>query len=104
MLKYKERSVTGLAHTRWHQAVIQNPVAGALSIIFNEQEVFETDSKTLSLGTSTLKVEFDPSGQVPLLDLTTGEPTGEFVSQPMAAQVLFSLYADAAAKRDAASA
>lgn len=100
MPQYREKAVSGITYRRWLRAVIQNPPNGALSIGFEEQDVAAIDGKIVNMGVSMLTIPFDAEGVVPLLDLITGLPTGGTITQVDAAQILFSLYADAANKRD----
>jgi hypothetical protein len=101
-VNYKE---TALAGTRWQRArlvLLQNPLVGQKGATFQEESAVMLDGNVQSLGdVASIFAPFDPSGEIPLLDPTTGEPTGGVATHAQLYQIVFSLYRQVAAARDA---
>ena len=105
MANYKETTVAGSSYTRCNQLLISNRLGIAPKIRFDEQVVVSLESGgSIVTGSGNIEIDFDANKQIPLLDTTTGEATGQTVSYAMAYTILHSAYIAAALERDAAQA
>ncbi len=105
MANYNETSVAGNIWTRCSSVHIVNNYGATPQIIFGEQQLIELDnlpSMATSGGTSCSAV-FDAAASIAILDTTTGNPTGQTVTQQELYNILYSLYIATAKARDAQS-
>ena len=105
MSDYQQSAVTG---TKWRRACrinIDNPLNGAPSILFAEEEVIslgETTPPITHLVSNVSTVFSDPTLEIPLRDVTTWEPTGQTITAGALYQAIASVYWKLATERDAA--
>lgn len=102
MANYNETSVAGSSWQRCHQVVIDNRFGVTPSIRFDEEQVTTlTGGATVRRLLGSLTVPHDPTETVELRDPSTGEATGETITQGEAYAILYSAYLGAALDRDA---
>lgn len=101
-VNYKETALSG---TRWQRArlvLLHNPLSGSKGVTFQEEAAITLDGVSSSLGdVGSVSAPFDAAGEIPLLDVITGEPTGATATHAQLYQIVFSLYRQVAATRDA---
>lgn len=105
MANYKESTVTGTQWTRCNTVVINNPIGGVPTVQFLEEVVISTPGGVMSFPSDGLRL-FDavnPSREIALLNPSTGEATGQVVTEGFLYAALFSRYIALAAARDAAA-
>lgn len=100
---YRQQTFTGSKWTRCLHLEANNPYGGQPSIRFDEEErVSLQDGQTLGKATGAISRPFtDPLAEFPLLDPTTGAPTGGNLTHGQVYAILWSLYMDSAKLRDA---
>lgn len=105
-MNYRESQVIGSTWVRCRAVTINNPheSKGTPPEVFfqEEQVVAMPGSEFIMRDVSFCSAVFSPTGSVPLLDLATGQPTGQVMTHQQLYQALFSLYMQAATDRDAA--
>lgn len=102
MPNYKEAPVSGTQWQRCNQVVIDNPYGGVPTVSMREEMIVTLNGDRFSRSAPGLTFAFDPSEVIPLLDPTTGQPTGQSVTAGSIYVALASMYAMKAAQRDAA--
>lgn len=103
MANYNQSSITGETWTRAYQVFVDNKYGEVPSITFNEEDIVNTGTTTISKHVYSLNEPFiDPNTQFNLLDLNDGTVIGAATYQDVKT-ILFSLYMALAAKRDAAT-
>ena len=115
-MNYKETTVNGSSWVRCRAVTINNPLPGnTLSdmpqpdgatgpvVYFQEEKVVSLDGSNIHMDAGSCHKPFDPAATIPLLDPTTGEPTGTTVTHAELYAILFSLYMQTALERDAAA-
>lgn len=103
MANYKESNISGTKWVRSNVIIIQNPEEiDGKGIIFQEEEKMVLgDGTTISNPYGPgLRAKFNPSNQIEMLDPATGLPTGQYVSEYVVYQALFSKYFAMAVQRD----
>jgi hypothetical protein len=100
MANYKETTGTATAWRRSHQVLIKNPLNGQKQIQFFEEDVFSVGDRIINTSAGLISQNYDSSSNIVLRDPQTGEPTGNTIPQALVYQALYSLYIDAAQKRD----
>lgn len=85
--------LSGTQYLRCSQIIASNPINQTPYARCQEEQV-----TTLSDGTQTvaptraLTLAYDPSASIPIIDPTTGQPTGAVMPMPQVFAVLFSIY------------
>ena len=102
MSDYQQSSIVG---TRWKRArriSIDNPLNGAPSVLFAEDEVMALgDGATIERPVSNLTAGYDPGHSFPLRDPATGEEIpGQTGTQAQLYALLYSAYWALALERD----
>lgn len=112
-MNYKETNLAGTSWTRCKSITITNPLAGETPLpgitptlkpvaLFYEESITQlTEGSTFKRDTGYCSTEFNPVSTIALIDLETGLPTGETVTHAELYRILFSLYMQTAAARDA---
>lgn len=102
-MNYQESSIQGSTWTRCRAVTILNPHSSTgqtAMAYFQEEKAVAFDSTVLLSDRGSCGLEFDAEATVPILDPQTGEPTGQSFTHAELYKMLFSLYMDAAKKRD----
>ena len=103
MPDYKETTITGAAWNRCHEILVQNVRGQAPAVRFTEERIIALDDgQEIRQNLGSLDVAYDPGRLIPILDPTTGLPTGDQTTYGAAYVVLYSAYIAAAMERDAA--
>ena len=97
-----ETSAPGATWTRCTSVSIANPATGTPSILFTEAKVAEVGAIKIEQVTGSIAATFSPSSAIPLRSPSTGELTGESVTQDHLYQILYSLYVQKGLERNAA--
>ncbi len=101
--KYSSSSVTGESWTRAKRIVIENPLNLDNLIKFIEEKVIIMDGEYIHLDQGILDMKLgvdDLSTTFDIIDVTTGEPTGEKMSYGTLHSIIFSVYMALALERD----
>jgi len=101
---YRQQTISGSQWTRCLHIEANNPYGGQPSIRFDEEvRVVLQAGQTLGTPSGSIERPFtDPFATFPLLDPTTGAPTGAIITHGQVYAILWSLYIDSAQRRDAA--
>lgn len=102
-MNYKESAIQGSTWTRCRAVTIVNPhpsTGQTQMAYFQEEKAISFDSTVLLADRGSCGVAFDAQASVPMLDPQTGEPTGQTFTHAELYKMLFSLYMEAAKKRD----
>lgn len=100
---YKPGNVTGSEWTRAYQIVIDHRRNRPPVATFFEERVLATDTGSVRTSPKgAVALTFDPAALIPVLDPTTGEPTGTTITQGELYALVYSAYLAAATARDAA--
>lgn len=102
-MDYKQSAVNGTSWQRCQLAVVQNPLNGVPSIIFEEEQAINVGGEVVQRSVGNCRLTFDPAATFPLLDAGTGQPTGAMMAHQDLYAALFSLYMQTAATRDGAA-
>lgn len=115
-MNYRESNITGSTWVRCRAVTITNPhesqlvAPGPLSTgvqptaYFQEEQVVTLPNNQVILrDLGSCQKAFSPSAVIPLLDPTTGLPTGTTVTHGELYAILYSLYIQTATERDAAA-
>jgi hypothetical protein len=112
-MNYKQSDITGTSWIRCRAVTINNPLPGKGQInivtgqpigpncVFLEETALATATETLTFDSGGCQTTYVPDNIITLLDPTTGNPTGETVTQEKLYQILYSLYLATATARDA---
>lgn len=103
MNNYKESQLTGTQWIRATRVVVENPYNQNPTINFIEEAAMSVGASGENIITrlcGNLIESFNPSKEVPILDLITGEPTGLTFNHMELYQMLNSLYMQLAIERD----
>lgn len=105
-MDYKQTEGSATSWRRARQVVIHNPLNGVPSIAFQEEDAVQMGSVTMSMPGPPTAVtgQFDAAAQIPLINPQTGESLGQVATQGDLYVILYSLYLQLAAARDAAAA
>lgn len=103
---YRQTTITGQKWRRSLHVECNNPYGGPAWIRFDEEDrVVLSDGATIGTPCGSVTKHFiDPADTFPVLNPTNGEPTGQTCSHGQLYALLWSLYMDSAAERDAAEA
>lgn len=100
MSNYKETNISGTKWTRAKRIIIENPKDQIASILINEEDVIEFDTKeTIIPSTSLYETFSDPSKSFNLLNPTDDSIIGSATYQEVYI-MLYSLYIYLANQRD----
>lgn len=101
MPNYKEVTGSGTMWTRCYQIVINNPYGGLVkSARFFEENVVTIDSTIMQSNRGFIDKTFDPAALIELRDPSTGDKTGQTITQGELYNILYSLYMNTAIERD----
>lgn len=113
-MNYKETNLTGTSWTRCKNITVTNPLANdptprpavqrapVPTAFFYEEIITQLSDNSISKrDLEYCSIEFDPSGLINIIDVTTGIPTGEAISHNKLYTILYSLYMQVAQARDA---
>lgn len=103
MSNYQQTQAPGTAWRRCHKVILDNPVNGARTALFLEQEVATVGERTIASEAGFCKSDFDPEAMLLIRNPETGEPTGGYVTQGYLYLLLHSLYLAVAEQRDSPS-
>lgn len=101
MPSYRETTIAGTQYQRCHQVLIHNPLNGQAIIEMFEEVVATFGNAAYSKPSDGLRFAFDPAESIPLLDPTTGDSTGQTMTQEQIYRAIYSLYIAKATARDA---
>lgn len=102
-MNYKESQIQGSTWTRCRAVTILNPHSSTMQTVkayFQEEKAIAFDNTVLLSDRGSCGVDFDAQATVPMLDPQTGQATGQTFTHAELYQMLFSLYMEAAKKRD----
>ena len=103
MANYKESKITGTTYVRAHEVTVRNPLSGDKGICFAEEKVSVFGEQSMREHIGAINEPFTAENaetEFPLLDSTTGEPTGKVATYRDVYQLLCSLYYALASTRD----
>jgi hypothetical protein len=100
MPNYKQTTVSGESWQRCYSVTMRNPLEGAKQVVFAEETVVDVGGQQTRFPATGCFQAFDADGEFPLLDPVTGLQVGTATHAQVYA-LLYSLYMDTAAKRDA---
>ena len=103
MMNYKESQIQGSTWTRCRAVTVINPHPSTGQIAkayFQEEKAIAFDNTVLLSDRGSCGVGFDAEATVAMLDPQTGQPTGQTFTHADLYKMLFSLYMEAAKKRD----
>lgn len=105
MANYKETTGAATSWRRSNQVIIKNPInTPTKTIMFSEEDIVEVNGTVYrSEIPGVLTTEYDKDAMIQLRDPTTGEVTGNAISQQLVYQALYSLYLTTAEHRDASA-
>ena len=89
--------VTGTSYLRSYRIELFNPLGGVPSTLFHQERLFTLDDGTpVAQPATDLRIDFDPSEEVHILDPATGADTGVVMTQAQIFAGIFSVYVAAA--------
>lgn len=101
MANYKQTPVTGDSWQRCRFIQISNALGSVPQIQFTEETVLKLEGfGTINKDSGYFVTEFNPNSNIDMVDVHTGEPTGETVTHQRLYEILHSLYLQEAHKRD----
>lgn len=109
MPNYKETTGAGTAYQRCYEIVVANPhpnKPGAVAsprALFREEIVGTFDGQTLFREADFCIAEFNPASIIEIYDPNTGDKTDQVATHAQLYTMLYSLYRQTAAARDAAA-
>lgn len=104
MADYKAKTTTVAQWQRCFRIVCENARSQTPRIDFLEEVVTVTDGIEVRESVPGCLMDLVPAGLIPVLDPTTGDPTGATATQAEIYTLLYSAYRYAADQRDAAQA
>ena len=102
MPNYKETTAEGVAYVRCHTVVIKNNLGVTPVAEFHEECIVSFGGNTFKQPAAGCRRQVEPTGEIAMVDVQTGLPTGAVVTHGELYAILFSLYMQTAAERDAA--
>ena len=100
-MNYKELNITGTSYRRSKFIKIDNPVNSTPSIYFVEEQVTTLNTgEILTKEVDQLLTRYDPLAVITIINPSTGTPTGNTMTHDQVYQVIYSIYMEAATKRD----
>lgn len=104
MPNYNESNISGTKWRRARSVVIDNTYGRPPIIAFSEEDIVSFDNSTMAQGmppeVPPLRVLFNPSSIIDLIDPDTGNPLGTTITHMELYTALNSLYRQLAATRD----
>lgn len=101
MANYKQTSVIGDSWQRCRFVQINNTLGSVPQIQFTEETVLKLEGfGTVNKDIGYFMAEFNPNSTIEMVDVHTGELTGETVTHQRLYEILHSLYIQEAHKRD----
>lgn len=101
MSNYKETVAEATTWKRCKHIEIFNPLNTGKYARFNEEEIIQVNGRVLpSYSAGSCETVFDPTANIMLRDVETGELDGTYVTQAHLYQILYSLYMQTALNRD----
>lgn len=100
MPNYKQTSISGESWQRCYEVSLQNPLNGTGRAVFLEEKVVSIEGQVIKQPVAGCGQDFSPSASFALVDPDTGDQTGTMTHAELY-RILYSLYVDTAAKRDA---
>ncbi len=100
MSKYNQTTNEAVSWTRCCEVYISNELEQVPTIRFNEQKVVTIGGETLKQYAQFCGHTFNPQELIQILDIETGEPTGELIPHYKLYQIIYSLYIGVAKARD----
>ncbi len=102
-MNYQESQIQGSTWTRCRAVTVINPHASTGQkpvAYFQEEKAIAFDNTVVVSDRGSCNIEFNPAAIVTVLDPQTGQATGQTFTHEDLYKMLFSLYMDAAKKRD----
>jgi hypothetical protein len=91
--KLHAQPVAGESYVRCNQVIIENPAASPPTILFSRERVIGVDGgEVIRQPLQPVPLAFDPLGEIPLVDMETGEPTGQVIRQVEVYAAIFSAF------------
>ena len=100
MANYKQENVAGGSWQRCHTLVIKNQLDKPPIFEFWEEKIIKLENDVISKDAGQLITELDNTASFDVLDLTTGLPTGQKVTQLQLKVLLTCFYFDCVKRRD----
>lgn len=104
MPNYKETTISGTSWRRTKSVLIDNTYQKTPFLVFEEEDIFQVNNNYISKPTmpsdGRLAIDFNPEATIPLLDPSTGQPTGATMTHADLYVALNSLYMQLADLRD----
>ena len=100
MSNYQQTDAPGTAWKRCNKIIIDNPLVGAKSALFLEQDAVSLGGRTIVGDAGFCTASFNPASNIYIRDIQTGELNGNYVTQAYLYEILFSLYMQTALERD----
>ena len=102
MSNYRETTIAGTSWVRCSTVIIQNDLGETPTVVFSEQTVINLDgAQQVVQPKGSLRLGFEPTALVSLVDPATNLPTGETVTHAEVYRILYSAYLQTAMARDA---
>jgi hypothetical protein len=102
MANYNETTIAGESYQRTNRIIIENPYQGSPEIAFEEQKIFNLgDGEVLMKPLNQLRVFFNPTEDINIIDPTTNIETGHIVTMGEIYAMIYSVYWQKASERDA---
>ena len=101
MANYKQTSATAETYIRSYRVVIENQKGSMPSATFLEEELVTINGVERKTPVDQTTIYFEPAATFPLINPLTGDLLGETATHLDLQILLYSLYMDAALKRDA---
>ena len=103
--KYKEKNVSGTEWLRYVSFTIQNPYNLPPSVVIAEEKILEVPgAPPLTESSTMLNGLLDPENVIEIIDVDTGLPSGETITEAYLYQAIYSKYIQMAQERDDAAA
>jgi hypothetical protein len=103
MADYRETVAEALAWRRAKGVTLDNPLTGAKTVTFTEEDVVTLNGTTFNQPVTpvgAVRVEFNPEGVFPLVNPATGDEIGQTANHIDLYVMLHSLYIHLAKQRD----
>ena len=86
---------------RYNEAKINNPADAGTKITFYEESVVNISGQLICKPLTSCTAYIETGKSIPIINVTTNQPTGETITQDKLMQYLYSLYIQTAEERDA---
>lgn len=100
MANYKETTGQATAWKRCKLVTINNDYSGTKRLMFVEEDIIKLDDKYASKDGRLLFTNYDSQKLITLRDPSSGEATGEVISEELIYKALYSLYIELAQAKD----